>query len=257
MDCMLKVVKIGGNVVDNPERLESFLDDFARLDEPKILVHGGGRIASAISRTLGIEPVMLNGRRVTDERTLEVVTMVYAGLINKDIVNKLGARGCRAVGLSGADGKLVLSRRRPAEPVDYGYVGDPVKVNTGLLEMLAQGGYTAIIAPITTDGNGSLLNTNADTVAQTIAVAMAASVPVELVYCFEKQGVLADKDDEDSVIAEIDERSFETLKADGTVNEGMLPKLENAFSAVRSGVSRVVICSADAVADRKGTVIKL
>lgn len=254
---MLKVVKIGGNVVDNPDGLKTFLNDFSKLDEPKILVHGGGKIASAISRTLGIEPVMLDGRRITDERTLEVVTMVYAGLINKKIVNKLNAYSCRAVGLSGADGLLILSRRRPAEPVDYGFVGDPVKINTGLLEMLAQGGYTPIIAPITTDGEGTLLNTNADTVAQTIAVAMAGIIPVELIYCFEKPGVLRDTSDENSVISEINERAFEQLKADGTVGEGMLPKLENAFSAVRSGVSRVVICSAENVDGNSGTVISL
>ncbi|MCD7968900.1 MAG: acetylglutamate kinase [Alistipes sp.] len=245
---MLKVVKIGGNVVDNPVKLAGFLEGFHRLDGPKILVHGGGKVASALAETLGIETVMVSGRRVTDERTLEVVTMVYAGLINKNIVNKLNAAGCRAVGLSGADGMLIRSDRRPAEPVDYGFVGDPVEVNTGLLELLAAGGFTPVIAPITTDGRGSLLNTNADTVARTVAVAMAPLMPVELVYCFEKKGVLRDVDDEDSVIRSVTPAVFEQLKSDGTVSQGMLPKLENALSAVAAGVRGVVICSSDAVA---------
>ncbi|MCC8034496.1 MAG: acetylglutamate kinase [Rikenellaceae bacterium] len=245
---MLKVVKIGGNVVDNPDKLGDFLSGFARLDGEKILIHGGGKIASAISKSLGIEPVMVDGRRVTDARTLEVVTMVYAGLINKDIVNKLNAAGCRAVGLTGADGALIRSDRRPPDPVDYGYVGDPVAVDTGLLEMLLRGGYTPVIAPITTDGRGALLNTNADTVARTIAVAMAPKASVELVYCFEKDGVLSDTKDESSVIPEIDTRSYHRLRAEGIVSSGMIPKLDNAFRALGDGVSQVTVCSADRIA---------
>ncbi|MCD8073153.1 MAG: acetylglutamate kinase [Alistipes sp.] len=255
---MLKVIKIGGNVVDNPDKLEQFLAGFAKIEGGKILVHGGGKIASAISKSLGIEPVMIEGRRVTDARTLEVVTMVYAGLINKDIVNKLNAAGCRAVGLTGADGALVRSERRSPEPVDYGFVGDPVAVDTGLIKILCRGGYTPVIAPITTDGRGMLLNTNADTVAQIIAAAMASMTRVELVYCFEKKGVLSDTGDDDSVIPEIDTQSYRRLKTEGVVNSGMIPKLDNAFKALDSGISSVTICSSDSVASGKigGTVIR-
>ncbi len=241
---MLKVVKIGGNVVDNPAKLQEFLTGFASLEGRKILVHGGGKIATAISAALGIETRMVNGRRVTDERTLEVVTMVYNG-INKRIVASLQGLGCSAVGLCGADGQFIVSKKRAPEPVDYGFVGDPVAVNSDLAKQLSGSGYTIIAAPITYDGAGGLLNTNADTVAQTIATAMAvAGEDVELVYCFEKHGVLLDMNDDDSVIPRIDEEKFATLKAEGVVDGGMLPKLENAFKAIGNGVSSVVICAA-------------
>lgn len=246
---MLKVIKIGGNVVDNPEKLAKFLTDFASVDGPKILVHGGGKIATAISKALGIETTMINGRRVTDAETIKVVTMVYAGLINKDIVNKLNAGGCPAIGLSGADGNLIVSQRRSPVPVDYGFVGDPKQVNSQLLVSLLDQGLTPVIAPITTDGNGTLLNTNADTVAQTIATAMAAHGETELVFCFEKKGVLSDVNNDDSVISVITREDFDRLKADGTISDGMLPKIENAFKAIDSGVSKVVICSSDCVAE--------
>jgi len=246
---MLKIVKIGGNIVDNPTALERFLVDFAALPGEKILVHGGGKIATTISSSLGIKTQMIEGRRVTDEETLRVVTMVYAGVINKTIVAKLQAAGCRAMGLSGADGALIVSRRRPPEPVDYGFVGDPVSVNTRLAGLLLAEGMTLVVAPITCDGAGSLLNTNADTVAQTVAVAVAvaAETEVELIYCFEKRGVLRDRNDEASVIPQIDRAEFACLKAAGIVADGMLPKLENAFRAIDGGVSRVVICSAEAI----------
>lgn len=246
---MLKVIKIGGNVVDNPEKLAKFLADFATVDGPKILVHGGGKIATAISKALGIETTMINGRRVTDAETIKVVTMVYAGLINKDIVNKLNAGGCTAIGLCGADGNLIVSKHRSSVPVDYGFVGDPVSVNAQLLASLLEQGLTPVIAPITTDGAGTLLNTNADTVAQTVATAMAALGQTELVFCFEKKGVLSDVNDDDSVISVITRTDFERLKADGTISDGMLPKIENAFKAIGSGVSKVVICSSDCVAE--------
>ncbi len=280
---MLKIVKIGGNIVDNPEKLRAFLADFAALSGEKILVHGGGKVATAISSALGIETTMIDGRRVTDARTLEVVMMVYNG-INKQIVSALQAAGCNAVGLCGADGRLVVSRRRAAEPVDYGYVGDPVEVNTMFARSLIAAGYTLVVAPITLDGaeSGGLLNTNADTVAQTFAVAMASmSVnnggacnvghdgagecnvgndgaegckmgnndgPVELVYCFEKQGVMLDVGDENSLISRMDKVKFAELKASGAVHSGMLPKLENAFRALEKGVARVVICAAENIA---------
>jgi len=264
---MLKIIKIGGNIVDNPAKLSAFLADFAAMEGERILVHGGGKVATAIAAALGIETVMIDGRRMTDARTLEVVTMVYNG-INKQIVGTLQRLGCDAAGLCGADGRLIVSRRRSPEPIDYGFVGDPVAVNTVLVRTLTAAGHTLVVAPITLDGSvgcnpkageacgtatgaaaGGLLNTNADTVAQTVATAMAgAGESVELIYCFEKQGVLRDVDDENSVIPTIDAARFAELKASGAVHSGMLPKLENAFRALERGVERVVICAAENIA---------
>lgn len=244
----IKVIKIGGNVVDNPEKLQQFLRDFASLDGPKVLVHGGGKVATAISKGLGIEAQMIDGRRVTDAETLRIVTMVYAGLINKNIVAALQGEGCNALGLCGADGGLIQSKKRAvtAEGVDYGFVGDPVDFNLGTATALIDGGLVPIVAPITYDAeNGTLLNTNADTVAQTVAVGLAQKYPVELVYCFEKRGVLRDVNDDDSVISNINPELYEQLKADEIVADGMLPKLENAFKAINSGVRSVVICAAE------------
>jgi len=247
---MLKVVKIGGNIVDNPGKLDKFLADFASLGGEKILVHGGGKVATTISKALGIETIMIDGRRVTDAETLKVVTMVYAGVINKSIVAKLRTLGADAIGLSGADGGFVVSRRRSPLPVDYGFVGDPESVNTVLAKELLERGMTIVAAPITFDGaGGTLLNTNADTVASAIATAMAgAGVATELIYCFEKRGVLADIGDENSVIPRIDRALYASLKASGKIFEGMLPKLDNAFSAIDKGVASVAICSAEMIA---------
>ena len=249
---MLKVVKIGGNIVDNPEKLDRFLVDFASLPEPKILVHGGGKVATTVAKALGIETQMVGGRRVTDAETLKGVTMVYAGLINKTIVSKLQQAGCNAVGLSGADGGFIRSQRRNPVPVDYGWVGDPLPDRFGLpmARTLIDAGYTVVAAPITLDAAGEgLLNTNADTVAQTIAVGMSGVYDTELVYCFEKRGVLMDVDDDNSVIPEITPQRFAELKAAGVVADGMLPKLENAFRAIDNGVRSVVICSAEALTE--------
>lgn len=254
---MLKIVKIGGNVVDNPAELAFFLQKLSTLPGPKVLVHGGGKIATTISQSLGIEAKMIDGRRVTDAETLRVVTMVYAGVINKDIVSKLQEAGCRAIGLSGADGALITSKKRSPEPVDYGFVGDPVQVNTQLLSDLLDKDYLPVVAPITYDGAGGLLNTNADTVAGVLAVAMAAGREVELIYCFEKQGVLKDVDNPASVIPEITARSYETLKNEGVISAGMLPKLDNAFRALEQDVRRVIICSAAQIDDpQSGTTIQ-
>ncbi len=261
---MLKIVKIGGNIVDNPEKLDRFLVDFAALEGDKILVHGGGRVATTICRSLDIETVMIKGRRVTDEQTLKVVTMVYAGLVNKTIVGKLQRAGCDAIGLCGADGQLLRSVRRAPQPIDYGFVGDPEAVNTGLVDRLLSAGLTLVTAPITFDAErGELLNTNADTVASALAVAMAGGNPgkgassdpvtvkreVELIYCFEKKGVLRNVDDESSVIPRIGRGEFVRLQAEGVVADGMLPKLENAFRAIENGVARVVICSAESISE--------
>lgn len=249
---MLKVVKIGGNIVDNPEKLDRFLRDFAALPGRKILVHGGGKVATYIGKALGIETQMIGGRRVTDPETLKVVTMVYAGLINKTIVDKLQSLGCNAIGVSGADGGLIRSKKRSSVPVDYGCVGDPVQEKFGLAtaSALIDAGFTMVVAPITMDETGGgLLNTNADTVARTVAVGMAAKYATELVYCFEKRGVLMDVDNDDSVIPLITPADFERLRAGGVVADGMLPKLENAFEAIGSGVKSVVICSAEAIGE--------
>lgn len=236
----IKVIKIGGNVVDNPAALAEFLEKFAKIEGRKILVHGGGKIASTIGRTLGIEPVMIDGRRVTDSRTLDVVTMVYGGLVNKNITADLLGLSCQAVGLSGVDGALIRSARRAAAPVDYGEVGDPCAVNCELLFALLEGGFTPVIAPLTISLENKILNTNADTMAQTVATAMVGKYSVDLVYTFELDGVL-DKDQK--LIEHITPSVFELLKADGTVSGGMLPKLQNALSAVGQGVRSVKIGS--------------
>lgn len=247
----VKVIKIGGNVVDNPEKLNKFLRDFATIEGAKILVHGGGKIATQISKSVGIEAQMIDGRRVTDLETLKIVTMVYAGLINKNIVANLRTEGVESVGLCGADGGLIVSKRREPNPIDYGYVGDPIIDDFSLktAKMFIDNGYTMVVAPITISASGELLNTNADTVASTIAQALAVVYDVELVYCFEKRGVLTDVNDENSVINEITPTYFEQLKCEGVIVDGMLPKLTNAFKAIDNGVNKVVICSSEAVSE--------
>ena len=248
---MLKVVKIGGNIVDNPEKLDRFLVDFASLPEPKILVHGGGKVATTVAKALGIETQMVGGRRVTDAETLKVVTMVYAGLINKTIVSKLQQSGCNAVGLSGADGGFIRSSpSAETRPETFFFCAWPDRFGLPMARTLIDAGYTVVAAPITLDAAGEgLLNTNADTVAQTIAVGMSGAYDTELVYCFEKRGVLMDVDDDNSVIPEITPQRFAELKAAGVVADGMLPKLENAFRAIDNGVRSVVICSAEALTE--------
>lgn len=246
MQPTVKVIKIGGNVVDNPQKLQQFLNDFASLEGPKVLIHGGGKVATAIAKGLGIETQMIDGRRVTDAETLRIVTMVYAGLINKNIVATLQKAGCPALGLCGADGALIRSKKRAATPVDYGFVGDPVEFGLETATTLLEGGLVPVVAPITYDGeSGALLNTNADTVAQTVAVGLAQRYPVELVYCFEKRGVLRDVNDDESVIPTINPSLYAQLKAEGVVADGMLPKLDNAFKAIGAGVKQVVICAAE------------
>lgn len=247
----LKVVKIGGNVVDNPQALSLFLDEFSKIEGAKILIHGGGKIATAISKSLGIKTQMIGGRRVTDECTLDVVTQVYAGLINKKIVALLQALGVNSFGLCGADGAAIVSKKRDNVPVDFGYVGDPLAAKFGLktFNQLLDGGMTPVVAPITLSLDAELLNTNADTVAQTIAVGMSSNYDVELIYCFEKKGVLMSIEDEDSVITHITSESFADLKAANIVADGMLPKLENAFIALNSGVKKVVIRSSKDLAN--------
>ena len=238
----LTIVKVGGKIVEEEASLNALLDRFARIEGRKLLVHGGGRSATAIASRLGIETKMIDGRRVTDSEMLEVVTMVYGGLVNKNIVAQLQARGINALGLTGADINLIRSHRRPLKNgIDYGFVGDVDAVNALLLADLIGKEVVPVLAPLTHDGHGSLLNTNADTIAGETAKALAPYFDVTLAYCFEKKGVLANADDDDSVIPVVDRKSFEALVEGGVVAGGMIPKLENALQAVDAGVREVVI----------------
>ena len=253
----LTLVKVGGAIVENADSLSSLLDKFASIEGHKVLVHGGGRSATRIAERLGLPQQMVAGRRVTDADTLRVVTMVYAGLVNKNIVAQLQARGINALGLTGADMNVISSHRRPPkqvrmddgsiETVDYGFVGDIDQVNADLLADLIAKGVVPVMCPIGHDTQGNLLNTNADTIAAEVAKALARNFEVTLVYCFEKRGVLRDADDDDSVIPCITQTEFPVLVEQGIVSGGMLPKLENAFDAIRAGVHEVVITRADAL----------
>ena len=253
----LTLVKVGGAVVEDPVSLASLLSDFASLPGLKVLVHGGGRAATKVAEALGIESKMVGGRRVTDDRTLEVVTMVYGGLVNKRIVAGLQALGVNALGLTGADLGYMLSDKRPVGEVDYGWVGDVRKVDVSVLADLISRGVVPVLSPLTCDGAGHLLNTNADTIAGEAAKALASCFDVTLVYCFEKKGVLSDASDEESVIPLITKESYGALVADGVVSGGMLPKLDNAFAALSAGVSQVRITRADALGAGAGTVVRL
>ena len=286
---MIRIVKIGGNIVDNPELLKKFARDFAAMPGMKILVHGGGVMASQMQKEMGLAPVMIEGRRVTDEAALKVVTMVYAGWCSKTITALLQAEGCNAIGLSGADGNAIKASKRPpvhieslGKEIDYGYVGDVTgeSVNAGFIYALLERGIVPVFNAINHDGAGNLLNTNADTIASSVATAMAnyryrsprevccrceecthcsddgrLTHETELIYCFEKDGVLYDKDDDSSVISEISRSRFEDLKKEGIVADGMIPKLANAFKAIDSGVARVVIKNARNLLNDKGTVL--
>jgi acetylglutamate kinase len=247
----LTIIKIGGNVIDNSENLHHFLEDFNALPGDKILVHGGGKVATELGKTLGIEAKMVDGRRITDIETLRVVTMVYAGLINKNIVAQLQAKGCNAIGLTGADGNIIKAVKRPVKEIDFGFVGDldEHSVASNTLDSLLKAGLVPVLNAITHDGNAQLLNTNADTIASSVAVAMSGLYETRLVYCFEKKGVLKDVNDDATVVREIKSSEFEGLKADGTVAGGMIPKLHNAFEAIKKGVSAVYIGKADELLD--------
>lgn len=255
MKLPLTIVKVGGAVVEDGAQLDSLLSAFAAIEGRKVLVHGGGRRATAIASRLGVESRMVNGRRITDGAMLEVVTMVYGGLVNKDIVARLQARGVNSIGLTGADGGVILSHKRPVKDVDYGFVGDVERVDGSRLSSLIEGGFAPVMAPLTHDGHGQMLNTNADTIAAETAKALAERYDVTLMYCFEKPGVMADPDDDSTLIPVITRQDFKRLKADGTVTGGMLPKLENAFSAIDAGVSRVNITLSTAIDGRHGTMV--
>jgi acetylglutamate kinase len=253
----LTLIKVGGKIVEEAESLKRLLGDFATIEGHKVLVHGGGRSATAIAAKLGIESKMVNGRRITDEETLKVVTMVYGGLVNKQIVAQLQAMGINALGLTGADLNYMQSEKRPVKEIDYGFVGDVKKVNAGILADLIAREVVPVLAPLTHDKNGNLLNTNADTIAGEAAKALAEYFDVSLVYCFEKKGVLMDENDDDSVISQLNPGMFEKYVSDGIIQGGMIPKLENAFEALQAGVKEVVITRADKIYNLSGTSIML
>ncbi len=256
---MIKVVKIGGNVIDNEAALERFVADFAAVEGQKVLVHGGGKLATRLAEKLEIPTTMIDGRRVTDSQTLDVVTMVYAGLVNKKVVAMLQAAGCNAIGLSGADANVVKATRRAAKPIDFGFVGDisVEGVDADFVLSLTQRGVVPVFCSIMHDGAGSLLNCNADSVASAVAVALAQKAETELVFCFEKAGVMADIDNPDSVISEIRPQSYKTLLADGVVNKGMIPKIDGAFRALECGVKVVTIKHSAQLNEDSGTKIML
>ena len=252
----LTVIKVGGKIVEEEATLNQLLADFSAIEGYKVLVHGGGRSATKLAAQLGIESKMVNGRRITDAETLKVVTMVYGGLVNKNIVAGLQAKGVNAMGFTGADMNVIRSVKRHVKEVDYGFVGDVEKVNAELLGSLIRQGVVPVMAPLTHDGQGSMLNTNADTIAGETAKALAELFDVTLVFCFEKKGVLSDENDDDSVIPVITPELFQEYVDKGIIQGGMIPKLENSFSAIDAGVSQVVITLASAIHQEGGTIIK-
>jgi acetylglutamate kinase len=241
----LYVIKIGGNIIDNPGLLDAFLERFAQLPERKILIHGGGKLATNLAKKLGIEQQIINGRRVTDAETLKITTMVYAGLVNKTIVSKLQAMSCNAIGMSGGDANIIQSRKRTDANLDYGWVGEIENINTEFLQNLVSNKIVPIICPITHDGKGNLLNTNADTIAAEVAIELSKTNDVNLRFCFEKLGVLTNPEDDNSWIRCLNKNEYEILKVKEIISKGMLPKLENAFRASESQITSVEICHAD------------
>lgn len=252
----LTIIKVGGKIVEEPDTLAALIADFARIPGLKLLVHGGGRSATRLATQLGIEQKMVDGRRITDADTLRIVTMVYGGLVNKNIVTSLQAEGINAIGLTGADMDIIRSHRRPAGEIDYGFVGDVDRVDAQAIARLLDAGLVPVIAPLSHDGRGSMLNTNADTIASEVACALAPLFDTTLTFCFEKPGVLADENDDSSVIKKIDRATYQQLRDRNIIAGGMIPKLDNAFKALNSGVKEVIITKADAIAvPGSGTVI--
>ncbi len=253
----LTLIKVGGKIVEEEETLKQLLADFSLMEGHKVLVHGGGRSATALASRLGIESQLVNGRRVTDGEMLKVVTMVYAGLVNKTIVARLQALNINALGLTGADLNYMRSNKRPVKEVDYGFVGDVKEVNAGILANLIHEGVVPVLAPLTHDKKGNMLNTNADTIAGEAAKALTEYFDVTLVFCFEKKGVLMDENDDESVISEITRPLFDEYVAKGIIQGGMIPKLENSFQAIHAGVKRVIITKASEINKGTGSEIKI
>ncbi len=253
----LTIVKVGGKVVEEKESLDQLLNHFSQIRGKRILVHGGGRLATTLSEKLGIETKMVDGRRITDEETLDVVTMVYAGLVNKKIVAGLQARGCNSIGLTGADLNVIKAKKRPVKEIDYGFVGDIMGVNTSEMRLLLNEEVVPVMAPITHDTYGQLLNTNADTIAADLAIELSNYYSVNLFYCFEKKGVLMNPDDENSVIPELSYNKFKQLQEEGIIKDGMIPKLDNGFTAMRNGVSQILITNPNLISMARGTRLSL
>lgn len=251
----LTLVKVGGKIVEEPETLQQLLRDFSSIEGYKVLVHGGGRSATKVAAQLGIESKMVNGRRITDADMLNVVTMVYGGLVNKNIVAGLQSLGINALGLTGADMNIMRSDKRPVKDVDYGFVGDVKEVNADLLSSLIRQGIVPVLAPLTHDKQGHMLNTNADTIAGEAAKALAKYFDVTLMFCFEKKGVLRDENDDDSVIPEINREAFKEYVEAGIIQGGMIPKLENAYQAIDAGVKEVIITQASEIHKNSGTKV--
>ena len=252
----INVIKVGGAVVEDQQQLSLLLKEFSAIEGRKVLVHGGGRRATKVAAQLGIETQMVDGRRITDKAMLEVVTMVYGGLVNKNVVAQLQAEGINALGLTGADINVIRSHKRPLKNgIDYGFVGDVDQADGNMLKTLIEAGIVPVMAPLTHDGKGSMLNTNADTIASETAKALAPYYDVTLTFCFEKKGVLSNPDDDDSVIPVITPELFRNYVADGTISGGMLPKIENSLAALKAGVKQVVITKADALGSQTGTKI--
>jgi acetylglutamate kinase len=251
----ITVIKVGGKIVEEDASLAALLDRFAAIEGRKVLIHGGGRSATRIAERLGIESKMVNGRRITDSETLKVVTMVYGGLVNKNIVAQLQATGINALGLTGADCNIIKAHKRPVGEVDYGFVGDVEHANGEMLSALIEQGIVPVVAPLTHDGKGNMLNINADTMAAETAKALAAHYNVTLIYCFEHPGVMRNPEDSQSIIPRITHASYKELLADGTVSGGMIPKIDNAFNAIDNGVEKVIITHANSIDGIQGTHI--
>lgn len=246
----LKIIKIGGNVINNKDALSSFLANFSKIEEAKILVHGGGKRATEMISELGLKPKMVNGRRVTDDATLEIVTMVYAGLLNKNITAQLQQKNCNAIGLSGVDANTILAHKRIVKDIDYGFAGDVDAVNSDVIKLLVENNLTPVFCAITHDKNGQLLNTNADTIAAELAKGMSTYLEVELIYCFEKLGVLANVDNDATLIEKIDFKMLHSLKKTNVISDGMLPKIDNCFDALQNGVTKVIIGKPEIIGDK-------
>jgi len=253
----LTLVKVGGKIVEEENTLQALLQDFSKIDGYKVLVHGGGRSATKLATQLGIESKMVNGRRITDAETLKVVTMIYGGLVNKNIVSGLQALGVNALGLTGADMNFMRSEKRPVGDVDYGFVGDVKEVNAELLSSFIRQGIVPVLAPLTHDGKGHLLNTNADTIAGEAAKALSSFFDVTLIFCFEKKGVLLSENDDDSVIPLLNADLFKKYVAENIIQGGMIPKLENSFKAIKAGVKEVIITQASEIQTKAGTKITM
>jgi acetylglutamate kinase len=257
----LYLIKIGGNIIDNPNALDQFLTDFSEIEVSKILVHGGGKIATTLAEKMGIETKMVEGRRITDKDTIDLVTMVYGGLINKNIVAKLLSKNTNAIGLTGADASCVISEKRPIKAIDYGFVGDIKKIEANNIISFIELNMVPVFAPLTADKTGQILNTNADTMAKEIAVALSEKYEVNLMYCFEKNGVLQNIDDDNSAIPILQNTHYQIDKENGSINKGMIPKLDNAFEAKKEGVQKVMIMHAKNLlkygkSDQIGTIIQ-